>query len=106
MSNIYFELTWDPDRVLALVKAGSDSQRSAAVAARSGDREAVAVALAREMNALQVADARRVASYAQSGQDYMRAFVREGVGSLPLREGHKAALSLAQALLPPNPRTI
>ena len=101
------ELTWDPDRILALARAGVSSERRAVLVARTAaDREEVAVALARQANALQVEDARRVATYVEAGRDYMRAFQREGLDELVLPEAHAAAVDLAVRLLPERPEGV
>jgi hypothetical protein len=100
-------LTWDPDRVLALVARGVRARRPAAeAAARGGDREAVAVALAREANALQIRDAARVRAYAHAMQPYLRAFQDGRVSAMPLPEAHAAAVALAERLLPERPDTL
>ncbi len=99
------ELTTDPDRVIELAPAcGQSSEREAVTCARSGgDREAVAVALAREANAFQEADRARVEVYQRAADAYFREFRKAGVDRMPLREAHEACLELAGQLLPRNP---
>jgi hypothetical protein len=97
------ELTTDVDRLLELAPAQPRSQRPAAVAAARGDRDATVVALAREADALRRTDAERLARYEAAADAYARAFRRDGVGEMPLRDAHERACRLAAELLPVEP---
>jgi hypothetical protein len=98
------ELTTDPDRIIELAAdAGASSSRAAVACARAGgNREAVAVELAREINALQEADRTQVAAYRQAAESYLREFGRTGIERMPLGDAHRACLDLARRLLPCN----
>ncbi|MGE0707022.1 MAG: hypothetical protein AB7N76_02475 [Planctomycetota bacterium] len=101
------ELTYslDPDRLLELAPghAGGEEREAVRLARSDAQRIEVVVALAREVDALQQADRARVTCYLQAAQPYLRAFSRAGLDRMPLREGHAAALALAEELLPEAP---
>jgi hypothetical protein len=99
------ELTTDPDRIIELAPAcGQASGREAVTCALAGgDRETVAVALAREANALQEADRERVEVYQRAADAYFREFRKAGIDRMPLREAQEACLELAGRLLPRDP---
>jgi hypothetical protein len=95
------ELTTDADRLLALAPHfGTRSTRRAVQAALQGDRDATIVALARETDALQRADRRRLEAYASAAEAYLRAFGGVPVESRSLPEGHAAICAMAERLLP------
>lgn len=95
------ELTTDPDRLLVLApRIGSQSRRPAVQAAARGDRDATIVALAREVDALQRADRRRLEVFATAADAFVRAF-----GAIPLErrllpDAHVEVRALADRLLP------
>jgi hypothetical protein len=95
------QLTTDPDRLLALAPLHPAAcTRPAARAARSGDRDAVIVALAREQDAQQRADRARLDAYAAAAESYLAAFVQLAAGDRHLPEGHPRVIALAERFLP------
>jgi hypothetical protein len=95
------ELTTDPDRLLALAqRAGVRSNRAAVIAAARGDRDATVVSLAREADALQQADRRRLEAYAAAAEPFQRAFGRVTNEERRLPDGHAAICALAERFLP------
>jgi hypothetical protein len=94
--------TTDPDRVLELAAAhGAGNDRPAVVAARLGQgRDAVVVALAREIDQRQQQDRARIQRYERASADYLREFLHAGLGNLPLAEAHPHIVALADRLLP------
>lgn len=93
------ELTTDPDRILELAQEhGESSSRPAVLKARRGEgRRAVVVALAEEIDDLQLEDQARVRAYARAAAPYLRE-ARKLDLSLP--EGHRRLCELAERLLP------
>jgi hypothetical protein len=100
------EFTTDPDRILELApQHGSKSARPPVQAALAGkSRGEVVVALAREIDALQEKDRRRLLAYEEASARYREEFRRSGVAERPLREAHAVAVELAARLLPQDPR--
>lgn len=96
------EFTTDPDRVLELAAAhGAASHREVVRLAREGAaRDAIVVAMARELDRLQQADRLRLDRYKAASASYLQAFVREGIDAMPLWDAHQRLLTLAGALLP------
>lgn len=96
--------TTDPDRILALAPAlGAGVPRlPVREALRGGTREDVAVALAREANALQEEDRRRLERLESASRTYLQALIRSGILDRPLDEAHRGILDLAGRLLLPN----
>jgi hypothetical protein len=94
--------TTDPDRILELApKHGQGVDRlSIKEALRGGSKEDVVVALAREVNALQEADRRRLQRYEQASTDYLARLVRSGLLEKPLLEAHPEVIRLAERHLP------
>jgi hypothetical protein len=99
------ELTMDPDRVLELAPGyGARSRRPCMQAALKGSgRDAVLVALAREMDDLRRQDHDRVERYRKAAEPYLRALREEDVAALPLREAHNRLCALAERWLPQVP---
>ncbi|HEX4953740.1 MAG TPA: hypothetical protein VF017_10145 [Thermoanaerobaculia bacterium] len=99
------QVTTDPDRILALAPShGAGSQRAPVqVATRGGSREDVVVALARELDRLQLADKARVDRYTAASEAYLREFRASRIDELPLSEAHPRLCALAQRLLPFRP---
>lgn len=95
-------LTTDPDRILELAStAGASSTRPAVVAARTGQgRRAVVLALAAETDDLQQADRRRLLRYTTAARPYLDAWAESRIGELPLPDGHRRSLELAERWLP------
>ena len=101
---IEVELTTDAERVLELAPVhGHGSTRPAVQAALAGDEELVEVELVREMRAQRQVDRARVECYAHAAGPYLRALIQEGIDRLPLAEGHRRAVALAERLLPVDP---
>lgn len=98
------ELTTDPDRILELAREhGKTSSRPAVLKARQGEgRRAVVVALAEEIDDLQLEDQARVRAYARAAAPYLRE-ARKLDLSLP--EGHRRLCGLAERLLPRKVKT-
>jgi hypothetical protein len=98
-------MTTDPDRILDLApQHGSGSARPSVKAARAGaPREQVVIALAREIDAWQQADAARVVRYERAARDYLAASRGAAIGALPLPEAHRQLVTLAERLLPTTP---
>jgi hypothetical protein len=97
------ELTTDPDRLLALAPTlAAATSRPAARAAVAGDRDAVVVALAREQDARQQADRRRLDRYASAAERFLVAFARLSDADRRLPGGHDRVVALAEQLLPPH----
>jgi len=96
------ELTTDPDRVLALAKqAGRASRRPSVRAALAGEgRDAVVVALAREIDELRRQDHERVERFQRSSEPYLRAFRAAELDGLPLHQAHDRLCELAASHLP------
>lgn len=99
------ELTTDPDRVLALAaEVSAGSTRECVRLARAGaGRDAVVVALAREVDRLQGEDRSRLAAYEAAAGPYLLEFRRRDLGRAPLPEAHAQVVALAERLLPPWP---
>lgn len=99
------EYTTDPDRILSLApRHGQGSARPAVRAALAGEgRDAVVLALAREVDQMQQRDRRRMERYHRAARGYLREFQRLELGVLPLEEAHPRVLALARALLPREP---
>jgi len=96
------EYTTDPDRVLELAgEHGAASTREVVRLARQhAGRDAIVVAMARELDRLQQADRLRLERFKVASTSYLEAFVRAGIDSMPLPEAHQRLLELAAALLP------
>lgn len=96
------EFTTDPDRVLELAEAhGANSRREVVRLAREGaPRDAIVVAMARDLDRLQQADRQRLDRYKAASAAYLTAFVAEGIDAMPLWDAHHRSLALAGALLP------
>ena len=99
------EYTTDPDTILELAAGfGKASARPSVKAALEGlGRDAVVVALAREIDRLQAEDRARLQKYELSSEAYLRSFQSEGVARLKLPEAHARAVRLAEELLPVAP---
>jgi hypothetical protein len=94
-------LTTDPDRLLRLAQEhGEGLSRPAVVAARSGNRDDVVVALAREQDRRQMADRRRLESYARAAEPYLTAFARLPNVERRLPAAHERIEALAERWLP------
>lgn len=94
------EFTTDPDRVIELAaRHGAGSRRPAVLVAGQG-RDAVVVALAREIDQRQQLDRQRLLRHQVVGTDYMREFLQLGLGSMPLPAAHERVVALAERLLP------
>jgi len=98
------ELTTDPDRILELAREhGESSSRPAVRKARRGEgRRAVVVALAEEIDDLQLEDQARVRAYARAAAPYLREARKL---DLALPEGHRRLCELAERLLPRKVKT-
>jgi hypothetical protein len=96
------ELTTDPDRILVLAKgAGGASRRPSVRAALAGEgRDAVVVALAREIDELRRQDHDRVERFQRSAEPYLRAFRAAELDDLPLAQAHERLCELAALHLP------
>ena len=95
--------TTDPERVMHLAPVhGRGVDRPAVQAAIAGDRDAVIIALAREQDARQQRDRRRLDAYAAAAGPYLTAFAHLSPEHRRLPEGHRRALALADRLLPPT----
>lgn len=94
--------TTDPDRVLDLAPTLGPTvdRQAAAVAREGGSREAVVVAMAREIDRLQQEDRQRLDAYASAAERYVGELSRSGILDLPLERAHPAILDLADRLLP------
>ncbi len=94
--------TTDPDRVLDLAPTLGPTvdRHAAAVAREEGSRDAVVVAMAREIDRLQQEDRRRLEAYARAAERYVGELARSGILDLPLERAHPAMLELADRLLP------
>jgi hypothetical protein len=92
----------DPDRIIALAKRhGRVTLRPPVLeAVRGGSREDVVVALAKEIDALQEADRRRLEAYARTSRPYMEALVRSGHLAEAIEVSHEKIVDLAEDLLP------
>ncbi len=99
------DLTTDPDRIVALAATlGRWSQRPVArLAATGADRRAVVLALAEEIDGLQQADRRRMATYEAAAHPYVEECRAAGIDTLPLREAHDRLAEIAERLLPLAP---
>ncbi|MEA2605137.1 MAG: hypothetical protein QOF89_6129 [Acidobacteriota bacterium] len=99
------EFTTDPDRILALASAYGEHSRRAPVRAAlgGGSREAVVVALARELDRLQQQDRARLEKYRAASVGYLREFQVANIADLPLLEAHERLCKLAERWLPHNP---
>jgi hypothetical protein len=95
-------LTTDPDRLLRLAPtyARHAAGRPAVLAASSGDRDAIVVALARERDALQRADRARLERYASAASPFLDGFARLPDEARMLPAAHAAVCRLAEDLLP------
>lgn len=95
-------LTTDPDRVLELAAGhGEGSRRPCVVAARQGrGRREVVLALAEEIDELQLADRRRLERFERASADYRAAFRRLPDQALCLPQGHETICRLALEHLP------
>jgi hypothetical protein len=98
------EFTTDPDRVieLAQVHGAASSREVVRLARQAAGRDAIVVAMARELDRLQQADRLRLDRYKAASAAYLEAFVREGIDAMPLPLAHARVLALAGALLPPT----
>jgi hypothetical protein len=92
------ELTTDPDRVLLLAPdAGRASRRpSVRAALEGGGRDAVVVALAREVDELRRLDHERVERFQRTSEPYLRAFRAAALTELPLHQAHERLCRLAE----------
>jgi hypothetical protein len=99
------ELTTDPDRIVALAAPlGCSSPRPVArLAAAGADRHAVVLALAAEIDSLQLADRQRMAAYEAAARPYVDACRAAEISAIPLREAHDIMVDLAERLLPRAP---
>jgi hypothetical protein len=94
-------LTTDPDRLMRLAPDyGQGLSRPAIVAASSGNRDDVVVALAREQDRRQIADRVRLEAYARAAQPYLAAFSRLPEEERRLPSAHERVCQLADASLP------
>jgi hypothetical protein len=95
----------DPDRIIALAKRhGQVTHRPPVLeAVRGGTREDVVVALAKEIDALQVTDRRRLEAYARASRPYLETLVRSGLLAEAIEEAHEKIVDLAEGLLPFEP---
>jgi hypothetical protein len=94
-------LTTDPDRLLLLApRYGVSAVRAPVTAARTGDRDAVVVALARERDALQQADRARLDAYAAAARPFLDEFARLDQRALALPDAHGTLCRLAEHTLP------
>jgi len=81
--------------------AGANSARPSVIAARMAQgRRAVVLALAAETDDLQQADRRRLVRYTTAARAYLDAWAESRIGELPLREGHRRSLEIAERWLP------
>lgn len=96
------EFTTDPDRVLALTaECGPPRTRPAiAAAATQGDRRALVVAIAVEIDDLQQLDRRRVERYEAAAAPYLAECRTMGLNELSLPEAHARLVDAAHRLLP------
>ncbi len=96
------EFTTDPDRVLALApEAGGASRRPSVRAALAGEgRDAVVVALAREIDELRRQDHQRVNCFQTTSEPYLRAFRAADLDGLPLQQAHERLCQIAELHLP------
>lgn len=93
--------TTDPDRLLALApEHGGHLSRAAVQAALSGDRDGVVVALARERDAFQERDRRRLAAYTSAAESFIDAFAALSDVDRTLPDAHHRVVALAEAQLP------
>ena len=92
----------DPDRVIELASSfDAASRRACVLAARRGSgRDAVVVALAREMDELRRQDHDRVQRYQTAAEPYLRAVRDADLSALPLQEAHVRMIELARQWLP------
>jgi hypothetical protein len=94
-------LTTYPDRVLALAgEHGVRVERPAVLAALTGDRRAVVLALAAEADEFQQRDRRRVERYEAAAIRYLEVCRAMHVGDLPLRDAHARMCEAAERDLP------
>ena len=98
------EFTTNPDRILALTaEFGPPRTRPAvAAAATSGDRRALVIALAEEIDEQQQRDRRRVERYETAAAPYLAECRTLGLAGLPLGEAHTRLIDAAERLLPPH----
>lgn len=96
------EVTTDVDRLLFLARQGhgAASTRGAAVAARSGDRDATLVALARETDHLMRRDRARVSAYSAAARPFVEAFAALPDDARLLPRAHARVRTLAESWLP------
>jgi hypothetical protein len=94
------ELTTDPDRIIELVGAGWIARRAAAEAALSGGRRDVVIALAEELDEMQLADRRRLRAYEDAAAPFLAATAGLSRDQLRLPDGHARLVELADRLLP------
>jgi hypothetical protein len=99
------ELTTDPDRVLELAaQVGPPVTRPALVdAVTRGDRRAVVVALAEEMDAQRRQDQRRVSRYETAAAPFLAECRSLTLSALPLADAHRLVVDIAERLLPRHP---
>jgi hypothetical protein len=98
------ELTTDPDRILELAPRFPGSRRRAALAALGGDRRAIVLAVAEEVDDLQQRDRERLVRYERAAKPFLSAVAALDRGDLALPEGHARLVELAERLLPVDPR--
>lgn len=96
------EVTSDPDRLLALAAVvGPPKTRPRLVdAVTRGDRRAVVIALAEEIDEQQQRDRRRVERYQAAAAPYLEAARAHHLSELPLAEAHQRLIEDAERLLP------
>jgi hypothetical protein len=100
------ELQWttDVDRILELAPMhGGGSKRPAVAAAVRGNRRAVVLELAEEIDDLQVRDRDRLRVYEEASRPFLAALAALSRGELRLPEGHRRVVDLAERLLPKRP---
>jgi len=99
------ELTTDPDRILELAPHfGGDSRRESVGLVRRGrSREDIVVALAREIDRLQLDDRLRLDRYEHAARPYLEAFRSAVPSQATLEAAHATAVGLAERLLPTKP---
>ncbi len=99
--------TTDPDRILSLSKAWGTSIDRLPVkeALRGAGREEVVVALAREIDAQEEEDRKRLSVYAAASREHLREIASSGTLEQPLETAHKALVAIAERRLPVDPFT-
>jgi hypothetical protein len=96
------EVTSDPDRLLALAPiVGPPKTRPRLVeAVTRGERRAIVIGLAEEIDDHQQRDRRRVERYQAAAVRYLEAARAHRLGELPLEEAHQRLLEDAERFLP------